>query len=225
MPPLPPVSFALHFRLLYVDFGNTNVQNNLYFTYSQTMSNTDLTTLCNSMVTRWTNHIGPQVSQNLTLFGVVANDLTTSTAAQGASTVPSIGGALAGPELSNAAAFVISNETARRYRGGHSRVYLPGQMQSHLADGNTWTTAFQTAMLQAWNAFISEFITTAVPAAVGTLRQIVVHRYGRTSTSPVSTVDDDSPSVPLTNPYFDLVTASAANPNVGSQRRRNQQLV
>lgn len=223
MPPLPAVPKCIQFKLFFNDNGNSNVQMLLYFTYTGTLAQADLQALCNQLQTQWNTHMGPQICATCSLLGVTGNDLSSSLAPKSASTGAAQAGGLANPELSSGAAFVISHETARKYRGGHSRSYIPGQAQQHLADGNTWTAAVQSAMLTAWNAFVTSFITTAVPVAVGTLQQVVAHRYGRSATAPVLSAGTESPSVPLANPFTDPVTASIANPQVGSQRRRNQQ--
>jgi len=125
--------------------------------------------------------------------------------------------------MTNGAAVVISHETSRKYKGGHSRTYVAGMPRQSLSDGNTLSTLGATALLSAWNAFITAFITTAVPAAVGALQQVVAHRYGKTATAPVLSASTGVRSVPLTTPFTDPITASVINPQLGSQRRRNQQ--
>lgn len=223
MPALAPVPSTIQFKLFFNDHGNSNVQTLLYVSYSSTLAQSDLQTLCNTCFTQWATHMLPNQVPNLSLLGVTGNDLSAVTAPKAASTFPSQAGTNAGSPIPNAANFIISHETARKYRGGHSRSYIMGMPANQLADGNTWTSPWQTTMLTAWNAFLSGLLTTGVPVAVGTLQHVVAHRYGRTKDGTPGTPDSDLPSVPLDKPFTDPVTAEVANPQVGSQRRRNQQ--
>lgn len=223
MAALPPVPKTIQFKLFFNSHGNSNVQNILYFTYTGTLASTDLQTICNNLLSQWATHMSPQQCTTTSLLGVTGNDLSSVTAAKSASSgVPAAGGNV-GAEVSNGAAFVIGHETNRKYKGGHSRSYVPGVAVSELSDGNTWSNTFQASMISAWNAFVTAFISTAVPAAVGTLAQVVAHRYGASPIAPVSGGVSVLKSVPLASPFTDPVTASVANPQVGSQRRRNQQ--
>lgn len=214
---------CIQFKLFFNDHGNTNVQCMFYVRYTGTLASTDLQTLCNNLFSQWATHMGPQISQSCSLLGVTGNDLSSVTGAKSASTGVAQPGTNINGFNPNGAAFVIGHETARKYRGGHSRTYIPGTPNGSLSDGNTWSNAFQAATLTAWNAFVTAFIQTAVPAAVGALTQVVAHRYGASATAPVSGGVSALKSVPLANPFTDDVTASVANPQVGSQRRRNQQ--
>jgi hypothetical protein len=222
--PLPPILRTVQFQLLYTDSADTDVRNILYFTYSNSMSATDLTTLCNNMKTQWNTHMASSTVPNVLLEEVFANDLSSDFAPQAADTLAAFPGTNGGTKLTSGAAFVISNETGLKYRGGHSRNYLPGIPENDLLDANTWSTAAQTAILNAWTAFLSAFIQTAVPAAVGTLVHVVAHRFGKTPDAPVLAGVSASKSVPLTSPFTTPISAYRTNPQVGSQRRRNQQL-
>jgi hypothetical protein len=223
MAALPPVPKCIQFKLYFNDHGNSNVQNLLYFSYTGTLAATDLQTLCNNLMSQWATHMGVEQVNSCSLLGVTGNDLSSVTGAKAASTLGATTGTASPPGLSNGAACVISHESARKYKGGHSRTYVPGMQEASLSDGNTWLNTFQASILSAWNAFISAFIATAVPAAVGTLAQVVAHRYGASATAPVLSAASGRKSVPLATPFTDLVTGTTVNPQVGSQRRRNQQ--
>jgi hypothetical protein len=168
--------------------------------------------------------MAPNTAPNVSLLEVFGNDLNSQTGAQAADgQAPVVGSALSGHELTSGAAFVMSNEGSVKYRGGHSRNYLPGMHNDVLADANTWTETFQAALLTAWSAFISEIISQA-PAAIGALAHVIAHRFGKSATAPVSAGTPSARSVPLTNPYTEKVVAYRTNPQVGSQRRRNLQI-
>jgi hypothetical protein len=223
MAQLPPVPKCIQFQLLYSDGADTDVRNMLYFTYTQTLSGTDLVTLCNNVMTEWGTNVAPHCVNTLLLEGVAGNDLSSDLAAQAVNSHPSVPGTGTGVPLTSGAAFVIGYETALKYRGGHSRNYLPGMPNTGLLDANTWTTTFQTAILNAWTAFLSGIVQTAVPVAVGTLQHVVAHRFGKSADAPVLGGSSVTRSVPLADPFTTPVTAVRTNPQVGSQRRRNQQ--
>jgi hypothetical protein len=223
MAPLPPVPKTIQMQLIYTWGSNTNIRNLLYFTYTGSIGSSDLTSLCRSMKTQWTNHMASQTVGDCSLAEVFGNDLASSLGAQAIDGNPPVPGTNAGTRTTAGTAFVVSNETALKYRGGHSRTYIPGMPEANTTDSNSWSNTAQQAILSAWTAFISAFITTAVPAAVGTLQQVVAHRFGKTPNAPVLAADTDTPSVPLTNPFVTLVSGYRTNPQVASQRRRNQQ--
>jgi hypothetical protein len=223
MAALPPIPNALQMQLIYSWGSNTDIRNILYFKYSGSISSGDLLTLVRSMKTSWTAHMAPQTVTDCFLTTVFGNDVASNLGAQAIDGNPAVAGTAAGTRTTAGAAFVIGNETALKYRGGHSRTYIPGMPESNTSDSNSWTTVAQQAMLTAWSAFIQAFITSAVPAAVGSLQQAVAHRFGKSATAPVLAADTDVPSVPLTSPFLQVITAYRTNPQVASQRRRNQQ--
>lgn len=223
MTPLPPVPKTIQFQLLYQITSGIPARNILYFSYTGLLNPSDLQTLCNNLMTQWGSHVGPQLTSSLQLQQVFGNDLSGPSAPQSASTIAAITGSSGGTSVPAGVAFVISNETSLKYKGGHSRVYIPCVAGVNMVDENTWTTNFQSALLTAWSTFINQFISAAVPAAVGALSQVVAHRYGRTPSGPGGPPDSELPSVPLTNPYTSPVVAWRTNPQTASQRRRNQQ--
>jgi hypothetical protein len=224
MAALPPVPNCIQVTMIYGDGGDASIRNILYFTYSGSVSATDLGTFCALVKSEWGSNMAAQTVTTTALEEVFATDLGSHTGAQAADGNPSLAGTHAGPGLTSGAAFVMGNEGTLRYRGGHSRNYLPGMPQSGLQDPNTWTLTFQQAVLTAWTAFLQAVITHA-PAAMGALAHAIAHRFGRTATSPVlSASAPDVPSVPLAAPFTEPVKANRTNPQVGSQRRRNLQV-
>jgi len=223
MAPLPPVPKALQFQLFYSDGSGAEIINNIWFRYTQSCSAGDLQTLCDEIMTQYATHFAPQVMPNVILEEVFGNDHSSPTAPQAGNTHAPVPGTSTGTNsLSSGAAFVMSNLGSMKYRGGHSRTYIPGIAIGGLQDKNTWTQTAQVNALNGWQALWAAVIQAA-PIALGVLARVIAHRYGRTSTSPVLTADSDLPSVPLTNPFTEDIVAYRTNPQVGSQRRRNQQ--
>jgi hypothetical protein len=199
------------------------MQNALWFTYTGTAAATDLNTLMGIVVSAWSANIAPHYSTNGHLVGVEITDLNSKTGAKVGETV-SVAGTQAGNELTSGVAAVVSGKESDRYRGGHRRVYLPSRNGNDLADANTWSVAFQTAISAAWQAFVNQIISAA-PAALGALKDVIVHRFGATAGSPVLATSGKMrlKSVPLTTPITHPITSYVTNPQVASQRRRNQQ--
>jgi hypothetical protein len=224
MTALPPVPKTIKFQAEFTDSADSDIRNIHYVSYTNTASAGDLQTMTNAFVAQWTTHMGPQQVTTVSLEQVLAQDLSSPTGAAALSGGGSAG-TNSGTHLTSGACFVMSNEAQFRYRGGHSRTYITGIPSSGLEDANTWTTAFQTGMVNAWSAFWSAFLAEASSTALGTLAHVVAHRFGKTATAPV-----DVPgyrlvarSVPLTSPWTEPVVAYRTNPQVGSQRRRNMQ--
>lgn len=223
MPPLPVVPRTIKYSLRYSDSGNTNVENVFYQTFTQPPGSSDATSLAATVTAQWLTHVSPLMGTWMTLISATVNDLSSTTGAVAVNVTGGAGTAAAGAHLSSGAATVIQTKIARKYRGGHSRIYLPGAGQNDLQTTNTWTTSYITAVAAGWAAFVNGIITNA-PVALGAMQNVVAHRYGRCASPPCSPApDEDAPSVPLASPYTDAISAWSVNPRVGSQRRRNQQ--
>jgi hypothetical protein len=221
---LPSIPGCIQVDLIYNDGSDTDVRNILYFTISETSSTAALQTFANAIKNAWSTHMAPNTAPNVSLVEVFINDLTSPTSPQASDDLAAVvGTALSGHELTSGAAFVMGNEGGLKYRGGHSRNYLPGMHNDTLQDTNTWTTAWQTTMVNAWSAFITAAITAA-GGALGTIAHAIAHRYGSSATAPVMEGSVSARSVPLTTPFTEPVVAYKTNPQVGSQRRRNQQI-
>lgn len=223
MPALPVVPLTLQIKIVGNDGGDNNITNGQYLTYSGSASATDLTTLLGIVVAGWSANLASHHSTNYHLTGVRITDLSSKLGANVAETV-SVAGTQAGNELTSGTAAVISRKESDQYRGGHSRVYLGGRNGNDLSDANTWSVAFQTAIAAAWQSFINEIISAA-PAAMGALKDVVVHRFGPSTLPPmeVAGYDIKKKSVPLNPPVIHPTTGYTTDPQVASQRRRNQQ--
>jgi hypothetical protein len=170
--------------------------------------------------TAWGANIAPLISAGVALNLVECIDLTSATASVGSdSTVHN--SSRGGSANVLGAATCISFKLNRRYRGGHPRNYWPAPSGADLSDSNTWTGAFVTAAHAGAVAFFA-----AVEALHGawatTLDHVnVSYFHGFTNvtfpsgrTRPVPTLRGA--------PVVDDVVAYRVNPQVASQRRRNQ---
>lgn len=223
MPALPNVPQTIEVLLNGSDGGGAQFQNAWYFTYTGTADQTSLNTLMGVVTAAWSAQLAPQVANTYRLTGVTITDLNSKTGAKVAETV-SVAGTKNGTPLSSGAAMVVSGKESYRYRGGHRRVYLGGLLHEDLADANTLTTALTAALAAAVQAFVNEIISAA-PALLGALKDVIVHRFGPSAGAPVK-MDGyrvTRLSVPLATPITHPITSYVTNPQVGSQRRRNQQ--
>jgi hypothetical protein len=219
---LVPTTIAI--KLTGSDGGGAQINNTYYFTYGTSAGSGDLTTLLGVVASSWSANISIHVPPTYHLLSIDINDLNSKTGAHVAETVSIAGTASPGTELSSGAAGLVSFKEGLKYRGGHSRTYIGGMTKENLADANTWSTAWQTILSTAVSTFISQLISAA-PAAMGALKHVVVHRYGDTAGGPVLATSGQArmKSVPLTVPITMPVTGYVTNPQVASQRRRNQQ--
>jgi hypothetical protein len=218
------VPLTIRIKLTGSDGGGAAIDNGYYFTYGQNAAAADLNTLLGIVATSWSASIAPHIVPTYHLITIDINDLNSKTGAHVAESVSIAGSAAQATELSSGACGLVSFKEGLKYRGGHSRSYMGGMAKENLSDANTWTVAFQAALSAAVQSFANEIIAAA-PAALGALRQVVVHRYGDTAGGPVLATSGRMryKSVPLTTPITMPVTGYATNPQVASQRRRNQQ--
>lgn len=79
------------------------------------------------------------ISEDTRLVSVTATDLTSPTAAFGSWTGSTPGAAAQVSPVNTA--FLLRHQVLRRFRGGHSRTYIPGITPDNTTDGRTWTTA------------------------------------------------------------------------------------
>jgi hypothetical protein len=188
--------------------------------YTNSLSSADALTLCTTLATSWNTRMAPVTDPHYTLTQTSVNDLNSRTGVEVGFTTSHVGTATGNP-LGAAVAFVMSAKTALKYRGGHSRVYIPGISAAEEADQNSWSTTGQGAVFTAWTGMLGD-LATSPPVGVGAMSQVVV-RYISSNKA------DFPPPVPTTFPALIVpplvlpITSWVSNPQFGSQRRRNQQ--
>jgi hypothetical protein len=221
MPALPAAPKVIRVICRQVLQDDNDVLNRYYLSYSGTApTSAQLSTFCGSVATAWGVDISPLQNTNITLVEVSAEDLSSATSAVGTVAV-SVPGTRGGATLSAAACVVVNFDIARRYRGGHPRIYLWAGSETDIQTVGTWKAAFLAAVQSGWVAF-----TTAVEAAgwagAGTIEQVNVSFYeGFDNFTYPSGRTRPRPRVRLA-PIIDAVVAIAARAIIGSIRRRNQ---
>lgn len=222
MPALPSVPNVLRCALKYALAGNLDILNIFHCAYTGSApTDAELITLAGVVAGNWAAHLGTQLVEDLTLTGVSLTDLTSPTSA--AVDVPfGVTGGMSGEGVPNGSAAVVSRHIARRYRGGHSRVYIPGAPIGELLTEMKWQTAWLTNVQDDW-ALLEGSIpgnlwsgaTSGTPCSVSYYEGFTPHLYpsGRYRNVP------NLRGTPLVDP----VTLYQANPKCASQRRRNLQ--
>jgi hypothetical protein len=192
-----------------------------FMKYTNSLSAADATTLLTTLSGSWETRFAPLTPSAYSLVAVSVTDLGSRTGVE-STLVTSHSGTNVDPGISASAAFVMSAHVALRYRGGHSRVYIPGLTNALLADQNTWTVAAQGQVFTAWTGMIAD-LAASPPVSVGAMSNVTV-RY-------ISSDKADFPTPPspwdppylLATPMVMPITSWSSNPQLGSQRRRNQQ--
>jgi len=220
MPALPAVAKVVRCDLRYSLGVDSNVENRLFFSYAGALSQTDAQTFAGLVRAQWIAHPMVQLATTLTLFQTEVTDLTSSTAAQALDTTTGAG-ANANAAAPNGVAFIAKFKLARRYRGGHPKVYLPGATGNNIATGAVWNGTYANSVMTAFAAGIGA-IAGGAPAGMGAITHVNVSYFlgfhnvtlpsGRTVSRPTLRVA----------PVVDAVISYAFNPNVASQRRRNE---
>jgi hypothetical protein len=166
MPPLPAANKVIKVALSGT-FGDTKWVNIFHLLYTGgPVSSADLVALDTAqgatMVRPW-NH---QCSSTLEITQVKYTDLTSDTAA--VAIIPkSVFGTVSGTGLAANTACCVNFPTSRRYRGGHCRLYIPGQGAASQATQNSWGASYLANMhndfaaaLAGLNSYTSGDITS-----------------------------------------------------------------
>lgn len=154
--------------------------------------------------TGWKNIVLNLMPSTISYLGAWVTDMGSNTGAQVTNTgfTPAPGVNASG-ELGDQVAILMSLHAATRYRGGHSRLYLPGIGVNNVAnDGRTLTNTPITAITTNWGNLL-----TSMAAITGTnggpYTPIVWHK--KWATAPNTTED---------------ITTMVVSPILATQRRR-----
>lgn len=231
MPALPAIPYMIKAILTMAAPGVANIINRLFFQGTQQTNSTALNTAAQSMATSWSSALASVLSNQLALIGVQLEDLTNSAGGTGLWTGSKPGGIVTGSQEFPQAALVLKNLIADRYRGGHSRIYLPGVPASNLSstDANTWNATSAAAIASDWQTFLGAAQTALQTAGCGTVAWAVPHYYKGHTWNHYGTAPNDwykRVATPVAAPVkVDTYTAVGYNPVVGTQRRRTHQSV
>lgn len=222
MPALPVVPKVIKsiFRSNYdVDIDVINI---LHWRYATALSNADAQTFASLLSSEWGTHMAPLFVSDMILENVeiidlssasapVANDGTTHAGGVGTQGVPA------------GSAMCVSQLIARRYRGGHPRIYLAGLPGATLTNAQLWGATVKAAVDAGLDGFANAVIAGA-PVGMGAVDLVSVSYFeGFTPFRYPSGRYRNIPNLRVAGPVVDEITDFRVNPKVASQRRRNTQ--
>ena len=219
MAALPPVANVFRLDFQYKVGEDTKAQSSVFYHYPGSPPTVAQLQACaNAAQTAWSGNFSPLAATTIQLEACVATDLSSPVANQGIWTT-SLTGSRVGGELTAETAVVISFKLARRFRGGHPRIYVPLGVSSDLADPQTWQSTFTDSVRNGWNA-----INAAVLAAAGgppADHQVAVSYFqGGTWVTNPSGRPIWRPAHRPGGPIYDNVVGVNARTKPGSQRHR-----
>lgn len=165
----------------------------------------DLNSLATGLRNAWNTGIAPIVGSGCQLTNTTVVDLTSNTGLVGASSATATGTNAGTQALPANVALVISFKIARRYRGGHPRMYLTGMYGVNTANNTSWTAAFVTSAgtnAAAWLSACNALTFTSMP----TLQVVNLSYYTNNVLRP--------------SPVWDVIGSVQVHSRVDTMRRR-----
>lgn len=210
MPALPDAPAALKVQV-FGSYGPANWANVMYLQFSAAGNPTtaDLNSLSTQFMTAY-QLLGNLMHTTCSVSQVTITDVSSRTGNQGTA-VTGFAGIKAGTALPASVAICLTKTIARRYRGGHPRMYLPGQVTADTQDSRTWNTTATAAALTRANLFYAQ--VNGLTTATSGLCKLANVSYW--FTSPPKTPPQLRP-VPL----VELITGFKVDNRIDSQRRR-----
>jgi hypothetical protein len=222
MAPLPNVPNVLKIQLQHEVSADADVLDRIYAQYTGSAPTvTNLNTYAATIAASWATHLAPLMSTAGHLLGVTVTDLSSSSAAQGATAVTTAG-SRAGSFMTAQVAALVNFHISRRYRGGKPRVYMPMGVAGDLVSAQAWNTAFVTAMTTGWSTFIGAIIPATVGGATVNQQVNVSYFNGFTVVTSPTTGRSKNVPTPRVSPLVDQVNSFTVSTIPASQRRRNR---
>src|ERR1700752_522630 len=165
MPALPPVPKAARLVVEGLINGIKPFVNSFHIGYSvgSPLTASGFVSIAATLASAWGSNLAPLLVDEVQLISSIVTALDSASAPEAINTTTHTG-ANAVQGVPAGTAFVVSREVARRYRGGHSRVYIPGFPAAALNDTETeWNPSDVTDYQNAWGnieqACWEEFVT------------------------------------------------------------------
>lgn len=207
---MPPVPLTCKVQLLGT-YGTTNWANVFYVRYTTPDPTvTAVTALATAINSQWFLYMKSMHAVALVLNSVNVIDLNDVEGNQG-SAVSGTAGTKAGDSLPANIAMCATKVIARRYRGGHPRMYLPAMVWADTLDQRNWKGSTVTAVQGSLNSFLSG-INGSAPAGMGAVEMVNVSFWY----SPVK----GQPPVLRAAPIVDKIMSFKVDSRIDSQRRR-----
>lgn len=221
MPALPDVPSVLRISSKFQTSPTTYGGYRQFYLYSGSApSNAVCNTIANDVEAAFAANLNEWMSGDFNLVEIEVIDLSSSTGGVGSWTGLE-NGSRSGAALTIDTAVNLGFTIARRYRGGHPKVYLPFGVETDLdASKNGWTAALQSGVAGSWSTYDNALL--AITESGTTLTQHVNVSYYSgfvVSTNPLTGRARNVPK-PRSEPLVDVITGHTVNPIVSQQRRR-----
>jgi hypothetical protein len=219
MPALPDVPENVRVDLYYTIGEDLAAKNRFFLFYvGSAPTVAQLNTYAADISATWGADIAPSCTGDRKLTKVVVTDLTSSTAAVG-EWVGSIAGTDLGQELPASMCVLSSLVIARRYRGGHPRIYWPMGAQPDMQDSQTWKSSSVTTFTTAINNFMMNVKAFVWPGGVSLDLNNVSYYEGFTVHTGTTGRARNVSTVRLA-PVTDVVLSLDVRLGIASQRKR-----
>lgn len=211
--PLPPAPGAVRVAINALADGEP-IANILHFVTGSSgggidttaWSAADLATLVNLIKTEWEATFRTNLSSDYVLTSYVGTDLTSNTGLQDV-VLSSAAGTGSPPTAPNSACLVVSFKIARRYRGGHPRMYLSPFVQAGQHSARSWSTSIKNAVGTSLGTFVAALAGTTIGSRTpGVALVCVSYRSGNALRSP--------------NALVEPIIGTTVDSRICSQRRR-----
>lgn len=220
MPPLPSPGNVLRVSCTWNDAGSIPAGSRFFLAYTGGPPNsTDLNTLAALVASEWSSNMASVTSAHDFFTGVVIEDLSSDTGAEGTWS-GSNDGDRGGDLMPANACALVNHSIARRYRGGRPRTYVRAGTQSDMSGSNEWGSTFRTAMLTAWEGWIAGILAASgLSIALTNIINVSWFSGNLVFTTPTGRARN-IPQLRTGGPIKDVITASTIAVKIGSQRRR-----
>jgi len=219
MPALPSVPKVLRITYKFTIGEDNGALCRTFYQYTGPgATSVELNALATAIATSANTYLIPLMTVDRVLTEIGITDLTNPTAPVGEAIVTHAGSRVGGTLPASTAA-LESSEILRRYRGGHPRVYWPFGSDDDLADSQTWTSGFVTAVLTALNAHQADWFGSA-PVDLGSVNRVNVSYYQGFTVHTGVTGRARNVSTPRVTPIVDAVVAEVVRQGIAQIRRR-----
>jgi hypothetical protein len=215
-----PANKCIRTQVLYGDADGHLAENRFYFTYSGSAPTAaNLTAVAGSVEATVNSEVMPLVHNSWALNQVTCTDLTSDTSPTG-EVIAGGAGALTGARLPGSTCLVVSKTTGRRFRGGHSRVYIPAGDATKLTSDAEWDPTFAAEVQAAWEDSEGAALSGAWSGA-GAITFVMASFYSGFTNVAYGTPTKYRrvPTGRATAEFFPVLTY-AGKTAVGTQRRR-----
>lgn len=200
--------------------GNAAFGARFFMGYSGSLpNNADLNTFATAVSSSYSSQMAPHISAEWVLVELDIREMSSSTGASGLWTGTIAGTQTGSPVAANTCQLMLFS-TARHYRGGKPRIYLPAGGTAAIFDEISWTAAQQTAMNASWTGWMSGIIAAAW-SGTSNMQQVMVGYYSGVYppvTLPSGRVKQANK--PLATPVVTPISGHNLRLRYGTQRRR-----